>query len=557
MAPFDGVENCLKNVTGQSVKAVKLRKDAEDRVDWFLNKWLNTDFVEDLKWKGSDQYKSWKDKKNWYDRYIKFITPLEKAKAKKERSDERKKKKKAANTQQKENEPQRRENDANGKDIEYGIDPQDSDDAEEDIDPQSELRNAEYIASEDTAVFFSVKRKLPLGDPAKKLIRAMTNGQCMMCGWPYQWSGGDPSWIGHTFYAVEKLYMGMSPEAYPRLFSSYQASHILHKHSRNIIRECWTLHQDFVHPLGPSGNSQPSYKHSVKEEANGNFNMLFEIIKNELPSAVNGPLLCDKRVLERNLRHIADNVTRQVCLTLDQAIATYNTYDESKNSLTNKEDIKKWLLQQCKAIDSQDGVGKFLALCEGWTHSACIDCNTKQTMKTVFEKSVLVLTGINRERTAAERFTTDITKTIASAATMTVGKLVCLKLFDRYQIDFRGNMTPYESKDVSMEDDTQKKIASKPRLDDNSIVTVLIDFLVVNTIQIATAFTQNVLSIYTFKGAHKQETLPHQRHRWQSATALLATATMHKIFETSLLIANAGSVSQLSVHIPLTFDQLW
>ena len=75
-----------------------------------------------------------------------------------------------------------------------------------------------------------------VNDKSKLSTFAKSLGVCCMCGWPFDWSGGDPTRLGYSLYKCEHVYMGNGGAGfYARLFWESEASHILHKHLRNIF----------------------------------------------------------------------------------------------------------------------------------------------------------------------------------------------------------------------------------------------------------------------------------------------------------------------------------
>ena len=73
-------------------------------------------------------------------------------------------------------------------------------------------------------------------DDGKNNYIANSLGVCCMCGWPFAWSGGDPTRLGYALYKCEHVYMGDGGQGfYNRLFWNMEKSHILHTHLNRIF----------------------------------------------------------------------------------------------------------------------------------------------------------------------------------------------------------------------------------------------------------------------------------------------------------------------------------
>ena len=299
---------------------------------------------------------------------------------------------------------------------------------DEDIQPNANAGQAEDDDEDLLDINDPFSKKVKERERHVQLKMACIDNQCMICGWPFRWAGGDKTHLGKSLYTIEQLYVSLTNFSYSRLFSDFQKSHILHKHSRSILQE----QIGRVYKLKTSESIWEFLNLYIKDS---------KLIPKHNDDASNTQEIRTQQTWAvRNTSLLIENITSQVAYTLDSAFATFTSLTEDVDDIGNMKDLtakscKEWLLQQLRALSTNDKLRRLVAHYDGLTHAACEDCNRTQTMDYQWETAILGLIGIRKAHVPPTKMNTsgrqqlsDLTATIAM---IYIVRAVTLKLQTR------------------------------------------------------------------------------------------------------------------------------
>jgi len=379
------------------------------------------------------------------------------------------------------------------------------------------------------------------------LRMACIDNQCMICGWPFQWSGGDRTHLGATLYSIEQLYVSLKNNSYERLFSDYEKSHILHKHSRTILGKsymCSTNLNDLVamrkflkgfvskYPLLPRLTEDISSTHAI---------------------------MVQETWAARNTAVLIENITSQVAYTFDSALATFTALAEDTDTVDAASRhtygfARVWLEKKLQALSHSSKLRDLVVHYDTLTHSACKDCNKSQTMEFMWNTAVLAVLGIRKahvppsSKTATQR--NDLSEVTATVLMLYIVRAVYLKLESRYTFLNETNLLDFR------------------------VVQVFIQQLFFLNMQTATACLQDASAIdpQPRKKEGPTPTAISLRHRFKAYAAFSACAVQHACIKMSLSIAGAVTLPVgvrgasgvtklldplLGVCLAMDIDQFW
>jgi hypothetical protein len=378
------------------------------------------------------------------------------------------------------------------------------------------------------------------------LKMACIDNQCMICGWPFRWSGGDRTHLGAMLYKIEQIYVSLTNHSYQRLFCDYHRSHVLHKHSRRLL--AFKL-------LDLPEYSKPANLWDIvrnKIDTNG-------IMKPGRDVAANTRLISVQRSwAKKNMEVLVENIALQVVYTLDTAWATYTAFMGEHNSVAagdpTKKSIYEWLESRLLSLSTTDSIVERDTHYKNLIHSACVDCNVTQTMLFSWETVIQGLYGIrkadanpSKDKTSKER-----NHEMAEEMMKSIVFFVYLQLEKRY---------PFLKK--------------KKRSD---VILVFIKQLFCLNMQTMTACFQDSSALDPPPNK-KGSSGPYPkamslRHRYKAYAAFSACAVMHVCIKMSLDITNTIPVSEteetaaryrqipasipfLTVCLAMDLDQFW
>jgi hypothetical protein len=275
---------------------------------------------------------------------------------------------------------------------------------------------------------------------AKILNMAAIDNQCMICGWSFMWSGGDRTLLGNTLYLIEKIYVSLTNASYLRLFSSFEACHTLHKHSRDGIKlllrtqgplpanykgawfssnsqflpvnEHFRRFQDrillmcllpIIHPapdesVAPVAPPRSAPKADRDEHRTKQSAHTAKVLADQEKATLKIAQAQDdfqEHFLRTNTQTMIDNITNQVFYTLESALALRDTcLGVSPETGEATDDDRKWLDDRLWHLSDEITLADFANHYEHLTHSACEDCNLMETMRFTYDTTILAICGI-------------------------------------------------------------------------------------------------------------------------------------------------------------------
>jgi hypothetical protein len=233
---------------------------------------------------------------------------------------------------------------------------------------------------EELEITSASKQKAPsiaeLKEKEQHLLRrlAAIDSQCMICGWPFRWSGGDRTHLGAMLYKIEQIYVSLTNHSFTCLFGEINRSHVLHKHSQKLINFQLEYIDGYDDPL--------------------------QIWKNVTSGSGRMGSL-EPRWARMNMQIFVENIALQVSHTLDTSFATYKAFVETTDPKRElgKEEIWNWLESRLKCISMENRKNRFKIHLKDWIHTACRGCNVSETQIFAWETVSLAMYGIRKSHT--------------------------------------------------------------------------------------------------------------------------------------------------------------
>jgi hypothetical protein len=405
----------------------------------------------------------------------------------------------------------------------------DSNDSDEDDNPRPKRASNDDEEPENVVKEKDGKKtnERPQSEAFKK---ASTDSQCMICGWPYKWAGWDKTHLGATLYEIEEIYVSLRNHSFSRLFSDYHTSHILHKHSKEVLR---TLCVDMTQ----YNEKKLLFLNNLFVK---NYNLIVKYPNDDESDLQE--LRIQETWMKRNTAVLIESVTLQVVYTFDSALATYTALAEDAEVIDASTRQTHtfacdWINKRLKALSSASKLKDVREYYKNLTHSACQDCNVAQTMLFEWETSILAVLGIRKAHVPpkTDPHERKITREVAGMiSTAYITTAVLLKVGKRYEMS---------------ENHSQALVLFVQQL-------VLLNMQCVTT---------SLADAYAFDPPPKKRVGPERkatslRHRFQAYAAFMACTVQYACMNMSICIASVlgdPNDAQMRVSLAMDIDQFW